>query len=94
MSRKPNSKNEFLLDVYPCVISGGNVVAIYNLTRYFDSHNGISRKRFLSRVVHQIKGNQYTILIIDAHHVLNAKMARKLASDWYLNNLVEYKFND
>lgn len=94
MGRRPNARNEFLLDVYPCNIGDKSVVSIYNLTRFLDSRNGIPRKQYLERVEHTIRGNKNTIYIIDHHKLLNAEMARKLASDWYLGKLQRYDFND
>lgn len=91
-SRIPNENGEFLLDVSPMSGVYAGSVTIYDITRYFDAPNGISRKRYLDRVKHTIRGNKFTVLIIDHYDCLTPEEARILAKKWYLGELQHHDY--
>lgn len=80
-TRRPNKKNEFLLDIVPDL--SGKTYSIYDISSYFPHWEGYERKRYMDNVSHSIVGNTYTIHLIDSHNKLSDSMARKLARDWF-----------
>jgi hypothetical protein len=91
IKRRPNKKDEFLLDVMPTTKEG--TYTIYDISLYLPHWEGWDRKKYMERVEFSIVGKIYTIHIIDYHGLLTDKMARKLAGDWFNGNTTYHRLD-
>lgn len=91
-NHKPNENGEFLLDISPNTKDWGHVY-IYDLTLYFNAWKGRERSVYEKRISFTIKGNLYTIHVIDGYSILNEESAKHYASEWYKGNGTYYRLD-
>ncbi len=83
--KTPTDLGDFLLDIKPSV--DGKGLYIYNLTQFLPHVDCDERENRLRFVKHTIKGKDVDVHIIDDWNMLDERKARKLAIQWYTNDL-------
>lgn len=89
--RTPNKNGEFLLDVVPTHDEG--IYTIYDITAFLPHWQGYERKRVLSNLRFTIKGNKFSVLILDSYEDLTEELARTIAKEWYCGNTTYYRLD-
>lgn len=88
---KSNDDHEFLIDVH--LGRDGKTFFIYDITAYFPSYRGISRKNYLARVLHVIAGKKKTVYVIGDEGDLSNDHAKQIAIKFVEGSLTNYRLD-
>jgi len=73
-----------LIDVVPTL--DGKKITVYDISLYLPHWEGQDRHNYMKRVDHSVRGNKFTIHIIDHYGLLEYDQAVKFAGRWYVGN--------